>query len=70
MLKTEMEKLREENQSMREAMKKAACPNCGYAAGLRDAPVNTEEQQLRIENARLKAEVRCITATTVELSHI
>ncbi|CAN6441641.1 unnamed protein product [Victoria cruziana] len=67
-LKTEMEKLREENQSMREAMKKAACPNCGYAAGLRDAPVNTEEQQLRIENARLKAEIEKLRAASGNLS--
>ncbi|KAK6914877.1 Homeobox domain [Dillenia turbinata] len=57
LLKSEMEKLREENKAMRETIKKACCPNCGLATTSRDATMTTEEQQLRIENARLKAEV-------------
>lgn len=52
-----MEKLREDNKALRETIKKACCPNCGFATTTRDSTVTTEEQQLRIENARLKAEV-------------
>ncbi|CAA2965636.1 homeobox-leucine zipper GLABRA 2 [Olea europaea subsp. europaea] len=54
LLKTEMEKIREENKVLRENLKKSCCPNCGFATSGKDA---TEEQQLRIENARLKEEV-------------
>lgn len=57
LLKTEMDKLRDENKSLRETIKKSACPNCGFATSSKDASVATEEQQLKIENARLKAEV-------------
>lgn len=57
LLKTEMEKLRDENKAMREQINKACCPNCGTATTSREAALTTEEQQLRIENARLKAEV-------------
>ena len=53
-----MDKLRDENKSLRETIKKSACPNCGFATSSRDSSVATEEQQLRIENARLKSEVR------------
>ena len=42
---------------MRETINKASCPNCGMATTSRDAAMSTEEQQLRIENAKLKAEV-------------
>ncbi|KAF9622857.1 hypothetical protein IFM89_034987 [Coptis chinensis] len=43
--------------AMREAIKNACCPNCGLlATSSRDVIMTTEEQQLRIENARLKAE--------------
>lgn len=58
LLKSEIEKLREENKAMREAINKACCPNCGMATTSRDTSMTTEEQQLRIENARLKAEVK------------
>ncbi|GAB4842239.1 Homeobox-leucine zipper protein GLABRA 2 [Ancistrocladus abbreviatus] len=57
LLKTEIEKLKEENKSLREAVQKASCPNCGFATTSRDATVSAEDQQLRVENARLKAEV-------------
>lgn len=60
LLKTEMEKLREENKSMRETINKACCPNCGTATTSRDPALTTEEQKLRVENAKLKAEVRQI----------
>lgn len=62
LLKSEIEKLREENKAMREAINKACCPNCGMATTSRDTSMTTEEQQLRIENARLKAEVEKLRA--------
>ncbi|XP_041015680.1 homeobox-leucine zipper protein GLABRA 2 [Juglans microcarpa x Juglans regia] len=62
LLKSEMDKLRDENKAMREQINKACCPNCGTATTSRDASVTTEEQQLRIENARLKAEVEKLRA--------
>lgn len=52
-----MEKLREENKAMRETINKGCCPNCGTATTSRENSITTEEQQLRIENAKLKAEV-------------
>ncbi|WCJ40787.1 Homeobox-leucine zipper protein GLABRA 2 [Euphorbia peplus] len=62
LLKTEMDKLRDENKAMREAIGKASCPNCGSATTSRDASFTTEEQQLRIENAKLKSEVEKLRA--------
>ncbi|RRT80728.1 hypothetical protein B296_00023184 [Ensete ventricosum] len=61
LLKSEIEKLQEENRAMREMIKKACCPNCGIATLSKDITMTTEEQQLRIENARLKAEVWLMT---------
>ncbi|KAF8408844.1 hypothetical protein HHK36_004913 [Tetracentron sinense] len=63
LLKSEMDKLRDENRAMRETIKKASCPNCGFATSSRDATMTTEEQQIRIENARLKAEIEKLRAT-------
>lgn len=60
LLKSEMDKLREENKAMREQINKACCPNCGTATTSQDPAVTAEEPQLKIENARLKAEVRKI----------
>ncbi|KAE8656974.1 Homeobox-leucine zipper protein ROC9 [Hibiscus syriacus] len=57
LLKQEMEKLREENKAMREIINKACCINCGMATTTKDGSIIAEEQQLRIENAKLKAEV-------------
>ncbi|XP_054782178.1 homeobox-leucine zipper protein GLABRA 2-like [Prosopis cineraria] len=62
LLKSEIEKLREENKQMRETINKACCPNCGMATTSRDSVMSTEEQQLRIENAKLKAEVEKLRA--------
>lgn len=56
--KSEIEKLQKENRTMREKIKKGCCPNCGYTTLSNDTTITTEEQQHRIENARLKAEVR------------
>ncbi|XP_016169615.1 homeobox-leucine zipper protein GLABRA 2 [Arachis ipaensis] len=58
LLKTEIEKLKEKNKGLRETINKACCPNCGVATtSTRDGAIPTEEQQLRIENAKLKAEI-------------
>ncbi|KAL5221929.1 hypothetical protein ABZP36_026642 [Zizania latifolia] len=57
LLKSELEKLQEEHRAMRELVKKPSrCPNCGVAG---DAAASaTQEQRLRLENAKLKAEAR------------
>ncbi|XP_021627145.1 homeobox-leucine zipper protein GLABRA 2 isoform X2 [Manihot esculenta] len=64
LLKTEMEKLREENKAMRETINKACCPSCGMAttSSETDTSLTTEEHHLRIENAKLKAEVEKLRA--------
>ncbi|GFP81861.1 homeobox-leucine zipper protein glabra 2 [Phtheirospermum japonicum] len=56
LLKTEIDKLRDENKGLRDNIKQPSCPNCGFASPSKDAITGTEEQKLRIENARLKAE--------------
>ncbi|XP_024969955.1 homeobox-leucine zipper protein GLABRA 2 isoform X3 [Cynara cardunculus var. scolymus] len=56
LLKSEMDKLRDENKMLRETIKKGTCPNCGFGSSSKDAITYTDEQQLRIENAKLKAE--------------
>ncbi|KAE8650727.1 hypothetical protein Csa_023399 [Cucumis sativus] len=63
LLKAEMEKLREENKAMREiSKKKIGCPNCGTADATQDDLVFTTTEQLRIKNAKLKAEVEKLRA--------
>ncbi|CAJ1955246.1 unnamed protein product [Sphenostylis stenocarpa] len=62
LLKSEIEKLKEKNKSLRETVNKACCPNCGVPTTSRDGAMPTEEQQLRIENAKLKAEVEKLRA--------
>ncbi|PVH38020.1 hypothetical protein PAHAL_5G151000 [Panicum hallii] len=58
LLKSELEKLQEENRAMRELAKKSPrCPGCGAAAA------STEEQQLRLENAMLRAEIERLLGT-------
>ncbi|XP_075107444.1 homeobox-leucine zipper protein GLABRA 2 isoform X1 [Nicotiana tabacum] len=63
LLKAEIEKLREENKGLRKTLKNPSCPNCGLACSSNDAPtLPAEEHQLRIENARLRAEVEKLRA--------
>ncbi|XP_022998611.1 homeobox-leucine zipper protein GLABRA 2 isoform X2 [Cucurbita maxima] len=63
LLKAEMEKLREENKAMRElTKKKVGCPNCGTANAAEDHTAFTTTEQLRIKNAKLKAEVEKLRA--------
>ncbi|XVE88882.1 hypothetical protein DITRI_Ditri19aG0104300 [Diplodiscus trichospermus] len=66
LLKQELEKLREENKAVRETINKACCLNCGMATTSRDGSMTTEEQQLRIENAKLKAEVEKLRTAIVK----
>lgn len=58
LLKSEIDKLRDENKALRESIKKQSCPNCGFGSPNREAVSGTDDQKLRIENARLKAEVQ------------
>ncbi|KAM0835027.1 hypothetical protein ACQ4PT_063211 [Festuca glaucescens] len=61
LLKSELENLHKENRAMREQTKRPLhCANCGVAAGSSgdfDAAASNKEQQLHLENARLRAEV-------------
>lgn len=57
LLKSEIDKLRDENKALRESIKKQSCPSCGLASSNKDVVTGTDDQKLRIENARLKAEV-------------
>ncbi|KAK6125001.1 hypothetical protein DH2020_041275 [Rehmannia glutinosa] len=57
LLKSEIDKLRDENKALRDTIKKPSCPNCGFATSSKDAITGPEDQKLRIENTRLKAEV-------------
>ncbi|BBN16838.1 homeobox-leucine zipper protein [Marchantia polymorpha subsp. ruderalis] len=60
MLRAENEKLRSENITMRDAMKNASCPHCGGPTTMGE--MSFDEQQLRIENARLKDEIDRVSA--------
>ncbi|XAR53773.1 hypothetical protein NMG60_11022454 [Bertholletia excelsa] len=54
-LRTENEKLRADNIRYKEALSNATCPNCGGPAAIGE--MSFDEQQLRIENARLREEI-------------
>jgi len=55
LLRAENESLKSDNYRLQAAIRNVVCPNCGHAAVLGE--MSYEEQQLRIENARLKDEV-------------
>ncbi|PAN48258.1 hypothetical protein PAHAL_9G371800 [Panicum hallii] len=55
LLRAENESLKSENYRLQAAIRNVVCPNCGHAAVLGE--MSYEEQQLRIENARLKDEL-------------
>ncbi|TVU31549.1 hypothetical protein EJB05_23238 [Eragrostis curvula] len=63
LLRAENESLKGENYRLQAAIRNVVCPSCGHAAVLGD--MSYEEQQLRVENARLKDELdrlACIAA--------
>lgn len=60
LLRAENEKLRSENVIMREAIKNPTCPHCGGPATMGE--MSFDEQQLRIENGRLKEELDRVSA--------
>lgn len=59
-LKTEIDKLRDENKAMRESIKTSSCPSCGFSASNDDSMSGApdHDHKLSIENSRLKAEVQ------------
>ncbi|XP_024514927.1 homeobox-leucine zipper protein MERISTEM L1 isoform X2 [Selaginella moellendorffii] len=59
-LRAENENLRTENIALREALKDASCPKCG--GQLTPGEMSFTEQQLRIENARLRDELNRVSA--------
>lgn len=59
-LRQENEKLRVENGILKEAMRNPTCNNCGGAAT--PGEVSHEQQQLRMENAKLKYELEKLCA--------
>lgn len=56
-LKSEVDRIREENRCLRESAKNSCCPNCGFVTTNPEAAAMAEDKKLRIENARLKTEV-------------
>nr|GMD05195.1 homeobox-leucine zipper protein MERISTEM L1-like [Ipomoea batatas] len=58
-LRAENEKLRADNIRYQEALGNATCPNCGGPAAIGE--MSFDEQQLRIENVRLREEIERIT---------
>ncbi|XP_023742870.1 homeobox-leucine zipper protein MERISTEM L1 [Lactuca sativa] len=54
-LRNENEKLQAENIRYKEALANATCPNCGGPAAIGE--MSFDEQQLRMENARLREEI-------------
>ncbi|KAG2550313.1 hypothetical protein PVAP13_9KG230900 [Panicum virgatum] len=55
LLRAENESLKADNYRLQAAIRNVVCPTCGHAAVL--AEMSFEEQQLRVENARLKDEL-------------
>ncbi|KAK9084871.1 hypothetical protein Sjap_025282 [Stephania japonica] len=60
MLRAENDKLRSENMRYKEMISAASCPTCGGPATV--AEMSFDEQNLRIENARLRDEINRLSA--------
>ncbi|KAF6136124.1 hypothetical protein GIB67_043276 [Kingdonia uniflora] len=58
-LRAENDRLRAENMRYQEALQNSSCPNCGGPTTIGE--MSFDEQQLRIENAKLKEEISRIT---------
>eukprot|EP00249_Psilotum_nudum_P037059 c9377_g1_i1 orf=796-3156(+) len=54
-LRSENERLKAENFALRDAIRNVSCPSCGGPANL--AEMSFDEQQLRIENVKLRDEI-------------
>lgn len=54
-LRAENESLKNDNYRLQAALRNVICPNCGGPAMVGD--IGLDEQQLRLENARLREEV-------------
>lgn len=54
-LRAENESLKNENYRLQAALRNVICPSCGGPAMVGD--IGLDEQQLRLENARLREEV-------------
>lgn len=71
LLKSEIEKLRNESKALRTNNEGLSCLNCGFATTSKDPTTSTnEQQQLWIENSRLKAEVRQVCEPSDFLDYI
>jgi hypothetical protein len=55
-LKAENESLRNENYRLQTALRNVVCPNCGGPCVI-GGEMGLDEQQVRLENARLREEV-------------
>lgn len=55
-LRAENENLKNENYRLQAVLRNVICPNCG-SPGIMGADLGLDEQQLRLENARLREEV-------------
>ncbi|KAK9066246.1 hypothetical protein SSX86_013567 [Deinandra increscens subsp. villosa] len=57
LLKSELDKLGEENKLLRDTIKKGTCTNCGFGSSSKDVTTYIDGQKLLVENAKLKAEI-------------
>uniref|UniRef100_A0A0C9RPZ3 TSA: Wollemia nobilis Ref_Wollemi_Transcript_4242_2947 transcribed RNA sequence n=1 Tax=Wollemia nobilis TaxID=56998 RepID=A0A0C9RPZ3_9CONI len=62
LLRHEIEQLRAENMSLRESLRNPVCSSCGGPTANGGETMATDEQQLRIENVRLKDELARVCA--------
>lgn len=64
MLRHDNERLRAENMSLRESLRKPSCNKCSNPAVTRE--INLGEEQLRIENARLKEDLNRVCSLSIK----
>ncbi|XP_057763099.1 homeobox-leucine zipper protein HDG5 isoform X1 [Arachis stenosperma] len=66
-LRAENETLKNENYRLQASLRSVICPNCG-GPGIMGADLGLDEQQLRIENARLREELERVCCLTSRYS--